>query len=610
MITARLVLLASLLLVAAAPATASTRVRTEPAPDLQLGEADGVAVTTRGRLLLAPRLARLGSPAGLQGQAHIWSAVVDGTGQLFLGTGPEGRILRVPPSGPATVFHTVPEPMVTALAFLPGGELLAGTAPAGRIYRIQSDGRAELWCETGERYVWALAPRGDGTVFAGTGEQGLLLRIDRNGRASPWFDSVEAHLVSLFPLPDGSVLAGGAGRGLVYRVVGEGQALVLHDDELPEVTGVVQEADGSVVATLLAPPEPESRPPAVRIQLPEGATMGAAPEAAGELEDRPGATIQGVIEGLAPVAEERPKKLRGRVVRIGADGTVRELWRSTAEAPFALALDASGSAVFGTGEPARLWKVDGDDEVTLVATLREAQVTSLVRNGGFLVAATSNPAAAYRLDRASADEGMFTSRPFDAGGAARWGTIRWRIEGTPGRIELYTRTGNSADPDLTWSAWSPALTNAEGSPVINPEGRFLQWRARLVGSGTAGSRVAGVTVTYALINRPPEATGFRLEPPTAKPPDNARLVFRFRASDPDGDPLEARLEVRRTGEASWSVAVREPLPPGTVGHARERSAGIPPSSRRVATRSAWWSRINQPTRRARGGRSVSSSGGW
>ncbi len=532
---------------------ARTMTWTASPADLIRGESEGVAITSRGGLFLAPKLTPFGQGTFPGRAAQVWSAISDSSGNVFLGTGPDGRIVKLAPSGAASLFFTVEEPMVTALALAPGGDLLAGTAPAGKIYRIHPDGKGAVWCETRERYVWCLDAAPDGSVFAGTGDQGIVFKIDRSGKAERFFDSDDVHIVSLTRLPDGNLLAGGAGRGLVYRLDGEGHARVVHDDELPEVRSVVMLKDGSTVAAILGQPEAEPRPPAVRIQVAGGAEVGTAPESVAELQERPGGVLQGVIEGLPQAGEERAKRTRGRVIRIDPRGAVTELWRSATEAPFCLALDADGRPLFGTGEPARLYRVGENDEVALLATLPEGQITQLSGHGASVMAATSNPAAIYKLESGTRESGTYTSRPFDAGTIARWGRIRWSLTGQA-HVEFFSRTGNTAEPDTTWSAWSPALTSPEGSRIENGAGRFVQWQARLSGAEAARARVSPATVSFVPYNRAPAIRDFRLDAP--RPAVAARATFRFGTSDPDGDPVNVSIQYRSPGEGAWSVAAR------------------------------------------------------
>jgi sugar lactone lactonase YvrE len=548
---------AALLLATAASAQSSWW--TAAPVELQDGDADGVAVGSRGRLFLAPRLGPVARPVGAGNPAQAWAAVADAAGNVYLGTGPDGKIVRVNPSGQQSVVFTTREPLVTALALLPSGELLAGTAPEGRIYRIGPDGRGTVWCETKARYVWSIVVGKDGSVFAGTGEQGIVYRIDRTGTPTPFFDGDDAHVVALAALPDGGLLAGGAGRGLVYRINADGKGRVVHDDDLPEARGVLAEPDGSIVAAFVAPPEPDRRPPAVRIQVAGGnAATGGGVEGV-EIDERSGGTmLQGVIEGLPSDAQESSARTRGRVVRIAPDGTVTELWKSITDVPYALASDPAGRPVLGVGEPARLIRLEPDGESSLLATLPEGQVTAFVRGERALVAATSNPASVYRLERDAVDSGTFTSRPVDAGGIATWGTLRYGVDGDAGRVEFSTRTGNTAEPDATWSSWSTPLTDPKGSRVASPEGRFLQWRVRMFGG--AGGGVARAAVSYETANRAPVLRDFRLEPSIRA--TSGKAAFRWSAFDADGDPVAVDVQVRRSGSAAWTSAVRvEPPAP-------------------------------------------------
>ena len=507
-----LVLLGLACLSAGPVRAARTRTWSDPPNKLEQGDAEGIAITERGKLFLAPRLERLGDDPTVGEPLHIWAMATDARGDIYLGTGPAGRIIKVSPSGKQSVFFTVDEPMVSALAFTAEGDLLAGTAPGGHVYRIGPDGSGERWCDTGERYVWSLVVSPTGEVFSGTGEQGSIFRINRSGDAELFYDTNESHIVRLHALDDGALLAGSAGSGLIYRIDREGNAVVLHDDDLPEVVALIPTADGGIVAAFLAPAPAESKRPAVRIRLPDGARVGTTGDVSG-LEEDSGPMLRGEIEGLPGRADEPKVRRRGRVVRISADGEATELWSSTGDSPFCMVEDARGRLLFGAGEPARLYRLEADGDVARLATLGEAQITALARIGRSVFLSTSNAAGVYRVEDEPAGSGVFVSRTFDAAGPSRWGSIRWKLDPATGGVELYTRTGNSHQPDATWSAWSPALTDPGGSPVVNPDGRYIQWRARFAGSRGAEARLSGVTVSYEPYNRSPELRELRLVPP-------------------------------------------------------------------------------------------------
>lgn len=528
----------------------------EAPADLAQGRADGLGLSDRGRLFLAPRIERSGrrSPAG---PAHVWALVGDRDGNLYLGTGPDGQVLKIAHGGAVTELFASAAPLVSALAVMPDGRLVAAANPGGLIYRVETDGTVEPWTIVDEAYVWALAAGPDGSVYAGTGERGRVVRIDRSGNTETVFDSEESHIVSLLPLDDGGLLAGGSGRGLVYRIDDEGHALVLHDDELPEAVSLALGRDGEVYVAFQAWPEAETRQPAVRLRLPDGVEVGATDEASGMLEEGRGPTLRGTIEGLPRTEAPPAPRTRGRVVRIDADGGASELWSSTTEAPFCLELDGAGRLLFGTGEPARLYRVEADGDIARLARFDEAQLTGLLRTGRSVVLAASNPAKTYLLQAEVSEFGVYLSRPFDAGGLARWGSIRWIVDEPSGRTELYTRTGNSREPDTTWSAWSPAITDPTGGVVVNPEGRYLQWRLRQIG-GRAETRLHGVTVQYEPYNRAPELRDFRKH--SRGEASVEALTFVASTRDADGDTVEILLQYRPAGAQIWASAATVDVP--------------------------------------------------
>src|SRR5262245_40927480 len=63
--------------------------------ELLKGEARGVSITDTGVLTLAPRSDQLFNTE----QAYVWSSAVDQNGNLYLGTGHDGKLFRVSPDG-------------------------------------------------------------------------------------------------------------------------------------------------------------------------------------------------------------------------------------------------------------------------------------------------------------------------------------------------------------------------------------------------------------------------------------------------------------------------------------------------------------------------------
>src|SRR5687767_1380826 len=141
--------------------------------ELLKGEARGVSVTDVGTLMLAPRFTEVFNT----GQAYVWSSAGDAAGNIYLGTGHDGRIYRVTPEGQGSLFYDAAELDVTALAFGRDGALFAGTSPDGKVYRVTADGRAEVYFDPPDKYIWSLALLGDGALAIGTGDTGRLYRV-------------------------------------------------------------------------------------------------------------------------------------------------------------------------------------------------------------------------------------------------------------------------------------------------------------------------------------------------------------------------------------------------------------------------------------------------
>ena len=147
--------------------------------EMQTGEALGIAVTSRGRLLLAPRVAPFGKSMSAEFPSQVFAAAADAGGNVLLATGPDGAVVKVTRAGEPSVLFRASEPLVTAVLPLPNGEILAASAPGGKIYKVRPDGHGAVWCETDERYVWALAASKDGSFLAATGDRGRAMNTSR-----------------------------------------------------------------------------------------------------------------------------------------------------------------------------------------------------------------------------------------------------------------------------------------------------------------------------------------------------------------------------------------------------------------------------------------------
>lgn len=74
--------------------------------------------------------------------------------------------------------------------------------------------------------------------------------------------------------------------------------------------------------------------------------------------------------------------------------------------------------------------------------------------------------------------GTYLSPVIDAGSSVTWRVASWLEDVTSARgdLTIATRTGNTATPDGSWTAFSSELTNEMGSSITSSAGRYLQYR--------------------------------------------------------------------------------------------------------------------------------------
>ena len=121
-------------------APAVTAVNTDKADydtfaEFNQGEFDNVSLTSDGHLELAPAITNaVGATDPI-----IWAAVQDTNGNVFFGTGNQGKIYKLTPRGELSTFFAPNEMMVHALAIDGKGRLYAcskqGTGPASLFCR-------------------------------------------------------------------------------------------------------------------------------------------------------------------------------------------------------------------------------------------------------------------------------------------------------------------------------------------------------------------------------------------------------------------------------------------------------------------------------------------
>ena len=566
--------------------------------DFLKGDVENLSIDSDGRVFLGPSASLLAETAA----PFLWTVVSSADGTLWAGSGNEGKVLRVGRDGKMSTFFDAAELEVHALAPAPGGGLYVATSPDGKIYQVGADGTSKILFDPDDKYIWALALDRAGNLFAATGDKGVIYKITPDGHGTRFYKTNTTNVVSLAFTASGDLIAGTESPGRVFRLDPSGKPFVLLDSPFKEIHALRVAADGTIYAAAMSATagggddRPATLPDTSRPPIPTVSTE---------------ITAVGVVESGVPAATmaappSRPRRGgRGAIYRIRPDGFWDTVWETGDDAPYDLLVEPGGSLLVGTGTEGKIFRISGEPaRATLLARAAARQVTALLREpSGRIVGATSNPGKLFALGAGASRRGTYDSDVRDAGTTASWGVIRWRAAARPGEIQITTRSGNTATPDETWSAWSKPYANADGDQIGSPNARYLQWRATLTEEDGSSPTLTSVTAAYLPRNLRPEVVSITVHPPgtvfqrpfstgemeiagfedntsdgrqpsqtqasstssTPSPPMPAlgRRIYQkglqtlvWKAEDGNDDRLQFDVLYRREGETAWKVLKR------------------------------------------------------
>jgi hypothetical protein len=575
--------------------------------DFLKGRFQGISLDRDGRLTLAPKLETVFT----SGQPTIWSIARGSDGSIYAGTGHRGRVYQITPSGANNLIWTADQPEVFAVAVDPAGVLYAATSPDGKVYRIEK-GKATEFFAPQAKYIWALAFANDGSLYVGAGNPGNIYRVDKTGQAELYYETGQSHVTALAFDPHNNVLAGTEPNGILYRISAKDKAFVLYNASLPEIRSIVAMPDGTIYAAALGGSIANrngplttslSSPMSVTVTAPTTSitvTESADSQAETEIKpkaDAPRAASGQLVQqlGTSPLAEI-PGVDKSAVYKINPDDTVETLWSSKEENVYSLVARSAAPGAkqsgdllyFATDVQGRLYRLGADRKATLMVETNEGEATRLLESPDGLVAATGDMGKLFRLADAAGASGSYESPVHDSGSVARWGRVSWRVSsaGPGGKVQVATRSGNSARPDKTWSDWSEPLSDAQNSLIRSPNARYIQWRASLEGPGAA---IENVSLAYLPQNNPPvirsisvssQSSAQKSAPassstsaaysitvtdtgetstPAGTPTQTlthgsgSQIQVTWQADDPDGDRLLYSLYFRGEDEKEWKL---------------------------------------------------------
>ena len=536
--------------------------------DFEAGKPKNLSFTSTGDVMLSPKIEAFTKLK----ETQVWALVEDSAGNLYAGTGNEGKIYKIAADGDsAELYYNSPEVTIYSLAVGPDDALYAGTGPDGLIYKItDATTPPTTLLNESDKYVWALEFDDAGNLYAATGTDGKIYKITPDGESSVLFDAEEKNIMTLL-LHENSFYAGSSDNGIIYHIMDDGTAKVIYQAKEKEVRALEMDSQGNLYAAVVTsePAEPS--------------------------RGRRGSNGPPTPSGPPPPGGGGPQENKSNLYKIRSDGTAVSIWNSPEPLILAIVLESDSQILVGTGDDGKIYRVNpisgdsvevGKCSANQVVAIHQKQVDGDTKT----ILATGNPGKLFDLTATYVAEGTLESKVHDAQSLSRWGKLSWEGEMAEGTaIAFSTRTGNTKKPDDTWNDWSDELTTAEGSQVPNADGQFIQWRAKFTTSDTAQTPVLKkVTLASVQANIEPRfssieiddgsgggnretgrrASGGNLPPPGRRGGDSGgssnsgdapskKWKVSWKVEDANDDTLQYTLYYKAVDESNWRLLKKE-----------------------------------------------------
>ena len=473
---------------------------------------------------------------------HIFAMATDVAGRLLAGiSGDKCKLIRFEADEMETIFEPNDAEgsppcggtkYIFAIAVDDAGDIYLGTGPQGKVYRLDSlappvslrkSEAAELVYDSSDKNILSLAVGRDGFIYAGSDSRGLVYKIDPRAKtASVLYDSDQEEVTALLFADDGDLYAAATSAKIV-------QAQAKFAEQLP----------------LAGRPEPESEEEKIAGKSEGGLKLKVA-------NTRKGADDKPSPKKVPSLKVTRPDKA-SYIYKITKDGFVTDVFSETAIF-FTLAAQEKKLFV-GTGNDARLFTVepDSEQEAVIYEDEQASQITAVVAAGEDVYLGTANPAKLIKLGDGFTAEGTYTSELIDAGQPAKWGKLQIEADIPKGGMVLAaSRSGNVKDVnDPTFSDWAELVQVTKPIQLRCPLGRFCQYKLVLRSEdGRKSPLVREIAVASTVPNLAPkieEVSVSRIET------DAKEGVFKisYKAKDDNDDKLIYKIDFRKVGRTNW-----------------------------------------------------------
>lgn len=465
---------------------------------------------------------------------HIFAMATDVSGRLLVGiSGKRCALCRLEMGKLETIFEpndVNDTKYIFAIALDKSGDIYLGTGPKGKVYRLDPLGRQpQLIYTSTDKNILSLAVKQDGFLYAGSDTRGLVYRIDpRTKTAAVLYDSGKEEITALLFLKDGP---GGAEN--LYAAATLAQITAKAAEPAPQI---------SLPGRPEAPPEKKGE----RTAQGKGGLQLKIANTKKDSEEKPPPARP------APLKEAKTEQA-SCIYKITPEGFVTEIFSETAVFFCLAEQQGKLLVGTGNRGRLFSIDIASEQNAVIYENKDVSQITAAVAVGNDVYIGTANPAKLIKLGSNYAAEGTFTSALIDAGQPAQWGKLQIEADVPQGSIVLVAcRSGNVKDiNDPTFSDWTEPVEVKEPIQLRCPLGRFCQYKLILhSGEGGKTPLIREIAVADTVPNLAPaveEVSAGRLEAA-----DKAGVLkITYKAKDENNDKLIYQIDFRKLGWTNW-----------------------------------------------------------
>jgi len=527
------------------------------------GTASGVEIKSSGRLSQAPSVEEIKLD-----EDSVWSIAAGRGGDLYLGTGNNGKLYRLA-AGALKEVAKVDRVMITRVRADAAGQIWFVAVPEAVLYKLEGD-KAVKVADVGETYAWDFAFVGN-EIYLATGPKGRIVRLSRDGKKLGAIETGEQHVMCLLQAGDGNLYAGTSGEGLLLEVKPGGYRIVYDFDEKEVKALAWVEEDKALVAAVNVdgagrmPDAGPSGPPSAPPGPPRPPVASGVDPDDKSSDDQPAAPII-----IMPSAAPRGRGRTSGAVYARIGGGMRKLFDLPKRAAVDLAV-AGHDVYVGTDQEGKVYKCRATrSDYSIAFDLEPAQALALVAGkSGLEWIGAGSPGRLFKV-KSSLGGGSYTTDVLDAHFPSRWGEIDYIADG---QLRILTRSGAVSDTNRGWSDWEAA---GPGRPaaVRSPDARYLQVKVEWLPASNTVLRA--ISVPYRVYNQAAFIDSIQVEAieqdrekaaeeARAKNPNGVRgpvahstvRKLAWKVTNPDNDPLLFELYFQSEKMDEW---VRIPTP--------------------------------------------------